>query len=223
MTKKQELYTSIDQNCCSTRADHLKSFLDKLVHFEKAPASSKLSYHHAWEGGLIGHIMEMIGFGLPYTYDMNLKHLKINTQELVTVCVLHDICKVGDSSGNPFYVPNILKSGKVSDKIPFEIEKLARLHCDLADDRLQTGDSEVQYLFNRFCKNNLEHGEMSLALVYTLAPELYDSLTPDEHQAVEFHDGAYGKAKYSLGGKECPLQIVAHCIDMLSSRSSDNE
>jgi hypothetical protein len=54
---------------------------------------------------------------------------------------------------------------------------------------------------------------------------LFKLLTPDQVFAIRYHDGAYeaGKHDSDFAGKECPLQLILHCADMLSSREERNE
>ena len=93
-----------------------------LEHMEKegfytAPCSSQ--YHLCYEGGLAEHslnvysTMESMGDSLGY----------LDIHHDIAICgLLHDIGKMG-LKGQPYYVPNILTSGKVSDKKPWETNK----------------------------------------------------------------------------------------------------
>ena len=172
----------------------------------KAPASSAVRYHHAYEGGLVDHICEVIDYASNLGGSLS---PAVSLQSIVTVSTLHDLNKIGDSAGTVAYAPNILKSGKQSDAIPFEKDKTCR--------KLKTGNPEADSLLGFADPSD---GEASLALLSFLMPDLLADLTESEVNAIRFHDGGYGKAKYASGyqGKEDQLAIIIHAADMLSSR-----
>ena len=204
---KKALY----DHCTKEQADQVSKFLDSIMEeLNSAPASSKVAFHEAYPGGLIDHIIRFINVGLSLNKDGI-----VDNGSLVRVAILHDIHKCRDAAKNPYYVPNILKSGKQSDAIPYSCnEKYANYLADVEpDDSLQI--KELCYL-SQFDKYT--GGQRSLALIYAMDKALYDTLTPDETQAIIYHDGGYGTSKYELGGKESKLQIICHAADMLSSR-----
>ena len=57
----------------------------------------------------------------------------------------------------------------------------------------------------------------SFLLATAVAPELAN-LPPEVVQAITYHDGGYGRAKYDLTGGERALMIALHAADMMSSR-----
>ena len=209
--KLQTLLDNINAYCSPSRRDQLINLVVTLgARLEDAPASSKLRYHHAWAGGLIDHINELIEYGLKLSTAVT----GITAESIVTVSILHDINKIGDSTGQPNYGPNISeKTGKQSVADPYNRNKLARKSFAIND-----VEAETLLEFADF-----SDGEASLALIKKIAIELFTSLTPSEYNAVRYHDGGYGKAKRECNGKEDALVIVIHAADMLSSRIKTTE
>ena len=193
------------------RVELLSDLFDNISHrFIEAPASTRTAHHHAYPGGLVQHIDEIVDYAIPMVDAIGDDDKKPTIEEIVTVAILHDLGKVGDACGNPQYVPNILKSGKQSDSIPYKIDKE---YCR----KITTGIPEFDKLFT-FA--DFTDGEASIALIAELAPELLLELNESEINAVLYHDGGFGKAKYAPGyrGKEDVLAIIIHAADMLSSR-----
>ena len=96
--------------------EDLISYMEESGFFE-APCSG--AFHLAKEGGLAEHSLNVYRtmFVLNEMFDAN-----IEESSLVISGLLHDLGKMGDF-GKPNYVPNILKSGKVSDSKPWETNK----------------------------------------------------------------------------------------------------
>ncbi|MCQ2771214.1 MAG: HD domain-containing protein [Clostridia bacterium] len=101
--------------------------IGKLVeHMEKegfftAPCSGK--HHLCKEGGLAEHSLNVLKTAI--SLDASLGTAKEGTfsyNDLVITCLLHDLGKMGDYS-KANYVPNVLKSGKVSEAEPFKTNK----------------------------------------------------------------------------------------------------
>lgn len=213
--KTKKLLDTIKDNVIDeTRAGLLTDLVTKLSdRLEATPASTAVRYHHAYEGGLLDHIQEVFEIGWQLVSGLSSQHAHVSKDSLLTVAILHDLGKIGDSKGNPQYVPNISeKTGKRSEAEPFKIEKRAVRKFETAD-----MDPELQCLLQFL---DTSDGENSLALLATLSPELSITLTDSERNAIQYHDGGYGKAKYAAGyrGKEDALAIIMHAADMLSSR-----
>lgn len=91
--------------------------------FFTAPCSSQ--FHLSREGGLAEHSLNVyetllnIAITLNFAIDDN---TLIAMDSIIIVSLLHDLGKMGQF-GKANYVPNILKSGKVSDSKPFETNK----------------------------------------------------------------------------------------------------
>ena len=223
MTNIEKLKTYINTGCNAQRAGQLIGLIDALGdNYTSAPASTSGSRHHAYSGGLIDHTVEMIEIST----ILQIEKFGVSSNEFITVAVLHDLRKAGDAAGAQYYVPNILKSGKVSEAKPYEIsDTYMRTPFPITRDTLK-GDAlkladQYAYILANF--TDLSDGEASLALVYALAPDLSKCLSDAEIQGVEFHDLGFGKGRSKLAGKEYPLTILIHAADMISSRKDRNE
>ena len=215
-----QLEKRITEGCSPERTALLRQVVCILgAPLETAPASTAVSRHHAWDGGLLAHIHQM----LDLIELVDIDALGVKKESLITGILLHDISKTVDASGNPYYVPNVLKSGKVSEAKPYEINK-AYLHngVDLGINALPSPAKEQMqqyaYILANFLK--LNDGQRSMSLIYALVPKLAESLTEEENQAILWHGGAYEGVQYSSeSGKETNLLITLHFLDMLSSRN----
>ncbi|MBE7053434.1 MAG: HD domain-containing protein [Ruminococcaceae bacterium] len=87
-----------------------------------------------------------------------------------------------------------------------------------------------------YAPNVLKSGERSKSKPYVVDSSLsfmshearglknickFIDLTEDEEFAIYHHNGMYGDAKYSLNGKERPLQLVLHFADLYCSRVTE--
>lgn len=100
--------------------EDLVAYMDEIGFFT-APASTQ--FHGAYEGALAEHSLNV----LEYADKLASKWLskddyKALYPSIVISALLHDLGKCGQF-GKPLYVPNILKSGKVSDAKPYEQNK----------------------------------------------------------------------------------------------------
>lgn len=80
--------------------------------FFEAPCSTQ--YHLSKEGGLLEHSLNVEKIAVSLAESLNYEN--INSVKIVSL--LHDVGKMGQF-GKPNYIPNILASGKISDKKPF--------------------------------------------------------------------------------------------------------
>lgn len=107
----------------STKREGMEELIDFMeeIGFFHAPASTQ--YHGAYEGALAEHSLNV--------YELADKLAKLWLSEgdykafknsIVICALLHDLGKCGQFN-KPLYVPNILKSGKISDSKPFERNK----------------------------------------------------------------------------------------------------
>lgn len=89
--------------------------------FFTAPASTQ--FHGAYEGALAEHSMNvhMLADKLAKLW-LNKKDYAAIKNSIIICSLLHDLGKCGQFN-KPLYVPNILKSGKISDNKPFERNK----------------------------------------------------------------------------------------------------
>lgn len=70
--------------------DELMKFLGEA--FIKAPASSMLDFHNAFEGGLIEHLLKVTKYAIGVN-DSLPEEEKVNKDSLIKVCFLHQIGK----------------------------------------------------------------------------------------------------------------------------------
>ena len=137
----------------------------------------------------------------------------LSEESIVTAAILHDIHKVCDFEGRSYYVPNLLKSGAVSDAKPYKIGQVNTWE----DVPMANPAPSPKEYFLAHAKVK-PSGHLSLMTLLVYSQELYDDLTPDETFAIIHHGGAYETSMYELAGKENKLQIIIHAADMLSSR-----
>lgn len=100
--------------------EDLLSYMSEIGFFT-SPASTQ--YHGAYEGALAEHSLNVLHYAekLGVAWLGGAKYNEI--QDSVVICaILHDLGKCGQF-GKPLYVPNILKSGKLSDAKPYETNK----------------------------------------------------------------------------------------------------
>lgn len=90
--------------------------------FYDSPASTSGSRHSADPGGLAKHSLLVYGYARRLKRNFGIPDEQIPEGSLMTVCLLHDLGKMGDF-GKPLYTKNVLKSGKVSDAKPWERNK----------------------------------------------------------------------------------------------------
>lgn len=70
--------------------EELMNFLGE--EFIKAPASSMLEYHNAFEGGLIDHLLRVAAYAIRINNSLP-EEDKVNQQSLLKVCLLHGLGK----------------------------------------------------------------------------------------------------------------------------------
>lgn len=112
----EELKTRFNELLMSTG----RKGMDRLIkymednRFYTAPCSSQ--YHLCCESGLLIHSMNV--YETMNKVYVALEPKKISYDNVIIASLLHDIGKTGQFE-KPLYVPNILKSGKVSDSKPY--------------------------------------------------------------------------------------------------------
>jgi 23S rRNA maturation-related 3'-5' exoribonuclease YhaM len=158
--------------------------------FFTAPCSGQ--YHLCKEGGLAEHSLNVYR----YTYAVAVQLLETQSiidddfmNGLIIVSLLHDLGKAGQF-GKPNYVPNL-----VSDKKGGYVQ---------SDKKPYETNKELLAV---------PHEIRSIQIA-----SQFIELTEDESFAILQHNGMYGDLKYSLQGKETPLQMLLHFADMWCSR-----
>ena len=81
------------------------------------------------------------------------------------------------------------------------------------DNVLKKGISEAQPY-----KTNPDLHTLPHEVVSCIEVERFIELTPEEQQAIAWHNGLYGAFKYEIQGKETPLYLILHFADMWASR-----
>lgn len=198
-------------NHCQTLLDTIKPALSA------APASTSVRFHHARPGGLVEHILDVYEIELETAKAMPVAAMELSPWNLFLAAVIHDLHKACDWSGRAYYVNNFLKSGKQSDAIPYQSNSCCFSFNGLTNEQSDPALRVATQLLQR----NLElipGGELSLALVAVLAPQLYRDIPECVKFAVRHHEGMYSSVRRELAGKETPLQMVLHFADMVSSR-----
>lgn len=229
----------------------MRILLDAL-YSSGAPASAAVTNHGAFDGGLTCHVhcvweiarglfgqahpvMNSMALDLrPYLgeiqnklTDVHKNISELNYESLFKVCVIHDFNKIQTLGRNPYYVPNVLASGKRSTAKPWEkaedsdpLFATRKLIKDLSS-QLTPGmaDSTIipflQFLNPHFV--SCREGLVSLVTALRISPGIAPFLNDTEREAIILHDGAYA-GKTGLIGKESMLQIVLHAADMLASQ-----
>lgn len=205
----------------SSRVTRLFEFLSRPGVEDRyctAPASSAVRFHHACNGGLLCHSVDvfLIGLGLWKKQAVPGVTCHMSVEDLLLASLLHDFNKIGDSSGVSLYVPNFLKNGKRSDALPYETnDGLRKWSSGRAHDTLI--HSEAAYLVEHGW-DFLPDGLCGLAVIAAIDCTFLDSIPQVVRDAILYHDGAYGQSRGRLAGKETPLQQVLHFSDMWSSR-----
>ncbi len=225
-------------NFLGERGPIYQPIVDALIASD-SPASASNSTHGGFEKGLLVHTVRVfqvatqlasggekylrtfIGRKHPIVQDEEKYESligSINPGSIFVASLLHDLNKLRTVCGNPYYVPNMLKSGVRSDKKPFEINKdVPSPFVYLA--KLARGENVSSWTDVFACDTGVlvRDGLISLAVAAQIQPELMNYITAYETDAVIFHDGAYAGRK-DLAGRESPLQILIHAADMIASR-----
>lgn len=84
--------------------------------FFEAPCSGKKAYHLAKRGGLLEHSLNVLNTARLLNIALG---SPVNEESIIISALLHDLGKMGDY-GKPYYIENVLKSGKQSDAEPYK-------------------------------------------------------------------------------------------------------
>lgn len=251
-TLGEELRDAVRANISSEEEGGAVNRLIDAISDSMAPASTSASHHGGFDSGLLWHTVcvwriakGLFLGGMPAMNDTfsilaqslgsekwpaekaaaNLNGTTLGS--LLKVCIIHDMNKIRTLNGTPFYVPNILKSGKRSEPKPWEvsddanpIQTIQRFvqQVSLSSDHPGAPQSAATFLAMLdpnyiTCRDGL----VSLAVAIHFSPEMAKFITQSEKEAVIFHDGAYA-GRSGISGKESVLQIILHAADMLASR-----
>lgn len=230
MTPLENIRAKVSQHCSPERRALLEPILVNLEINKACPASTTLSKHGAFEGGLLAHTNVVMDLALGYAQALfnvmadqaeaggELSTEQIEGEGVVTAVLIHDLNKTQDLSGNKHYIENVLKDGKKSEKKPWKVNeaydplRAALNRLTMASDRslvVLLMDQSIQY----------PSGLVSLAIAEQWSPGIVPSLTPEEKQAIVWHGSLYEKGnKAGFVNNESLLQILVHCADMSASR-----
>jgi 23S rRNA maturation-related 3'-5' exoribonuclease YhaM len=106
-----ELLKSTDRPGIDTLIEHMEE-----IGYFTSPCSG--GFHLCKEGGLAEHSLNVYNF-MNEIWTGNKYRQNITQNEVIISALLHDLGKASYRN-KPNYVPNILKSGKVSESKPFE-------------------------------------------------------------------------------------------------------
>ena len=232
------LIANIRVSCSTERAEKLMPIVNIMMD-SNAPASTRKSFHGAFDGGLILHTelvlstMKMAWEGIKGNFITDISGLnvfhpvmddddaaekaqlanQVTAEAIVTVALLHDLDKIHDRFGNAKYVPNVLKSGKASDSVKYKINEEYNPFRDVR------GVSPSLDVILNNVKLQVPSGAVSLGVAEFISPSINAQLTDHEKQAIVFHAGLYEKGdKTGFMGNEHPLSILIHFADMMASR-----
>lgn len=187
---------------CKSRKANVEGLLNflKKSGFYTSPCSG--SYHLCSEGGLVMHSLNV--YRIMYElWEGNefMAHSFISEESVIIVSLLHDLGKVGDF-GQPNYVINMIKDGRPTKAEPKQKYKQS-------ESNPYKTNSDIPYV---------DHEIRSVEYI-----RRYIKLTPEEYQAILWHNGLYGTFKYQIQSKETPLYLLLHFADMWASRVIENK
>lgn len=220
----QNLITEVYQTSETDTGELLKDLLTEHPfgkRYLEAPASTSARRHGAYVGGLLDHgitvykVMARIVESSAVDSEFSKIYGGITKTSMLNVALLHDLFKAGDGVGNPYYVENILKSGKPSEAQPYKRNDAVFSSYDQL--LKEKPYSEMEY----FANNGKIGGHKSLARVKEESPKLYEALTEDEKGAIIYYAGAYETDPIYMQNKETNLQMLLHYADMFASRNVD--
>lgn len=114
-----KLLSIIDDNITGERGKKLRELHESMgERIATAPASSKLSFHNAFPGGYVLHILNVIETSLEIMslWKKMKASVDFNSEELIFSAICHDLGKIGDLK-NDYYIPCdeawMIKKGQV--------------------------------------------------------------------------------------------------------------
>ncbi len=120
-----KMFKIIEKNISGMQNKHLKSLLNQFYKdeefsekFKQAPGAKVI--HHAYVGGLLEHVSEMLGYAEPVLKD----YPNINKDLLITGILLHDIGKIDELETNSRIFQTL--KGKFVGHIPIGTIKVAK-------------------------------------------------------------------------------------------------
>lgn len=118
MENNKEKITTMLKGVERKGIDNLIAYMEQ-VGFFTSPAST--SYHGAKEGGLAEHSLNVLDTAWKIAYSLcGEEYLRKYNDSITLAALLHDLGKCGQFN-KPYYVENVLKSGKVSESKPYTV------------------------------------------------------------------------------------------------------
>ena len=117
---KEQIKQIISSNS-TIRMEGLMALIDSPIgdRFLDAPASSKPSYHECSSGGLARHSITVYK---NLKAQNNLQKAQYGDESILICGLFHDLGKSGNKT-DPYYVPNVTKSGELHKSQPYKINK----------------------------------------------------------------------------------------------------
>jgi hypothetical protein len=163
-----------------------------------APASTKLSYHNAFPGGYVLHVLNVIkavGLVADVWKKMSGKELDFTQEEMYFAAVCHDLGKIGTNTEDNY--------------LPCEEQWM------LKKGQMYIMNPRIQYM---------KTAERSLMILQSEGIEMSEK----EYLAIKLHDGLYEEANksYYISYSEdyalkTSLPYILHQADLIASKSEE--
>jgi hypothetical protein len=163
-----------------------------------APASTKLSYHNAFPGGYVLHVLNVVkavGLVADVWKKMSGKELDFTQEEMYFAAVCHDLGKIGTNTEDNY--------------LPCEEQWM------LKKGQMYVMNPKIQYM---------KTAERSLMILQSEGIEMSEK----EYLAIKLHDGLYEEANksYYISYSEdyalkTSLPYILHQADLIASKSEE--
>ena len=217
---KNELIKLIEENI-SKYQKPINTLLNKTgAKIFDAPAFSKGEI--AKEGGNAVYLHDCITTFLRMNTDQPIS----SNEDGVITLLAHNLCRVVDPSLNPYYVKNILKSGKVSESVPYksseEFHKLDQKQVSFYPGNMDSpnldNNESIIHMFikeNEFIQGLLPSGFTSFYTLCHLSE--HRDWSTNISDGIKYYDGLYGVNKGILNKVETPFTNLIQFIVKITS------
>jgi hypothetical protein len=194
----------LTENFSGDRRDallHMYSENELGLSLATAPASSKLNFHYAWQGGYLQHVLhvEKAARGVEKLYAAIGGHIDFTPEERIFAVLHHDLGKLGDVKSGPLYIPNTSE---------WHIKNLGQIYK--FNDQLQYMTVPDRALFL------LQQYEIKTTWKEMLGIKLADGLYDDATK--EYYKGGHADKDLKTN-----LPYIMHAADNLSCRAEHDE
>jgi hypothetical protein len=185
-----KFYSLIDKYISGERKDKLlemyKDIEETLV---TSPASTKISYHNAFPGGYLDHVIRVTEAALVFekVWDKFGQKKNYTTEELAFSAINHDLGKLG-TNDEPVYIPNQSQWHKENQGLMFNYNP-AITHMRIAERSLFVLQkygikvSENEFLAIRLHDGLYEEANKQYYITYSKDTELRSNIAHILHQA----------------------------------------